>query len=62
MPWSAKAQQLLREQYAAVGAAGRAALGETVRALDEAGVRDGVAQLAQTFRARLGAVARHTDA
>ena len=28
MPWSAKAQELLRTQYAAVGAAGRAALAE----------------------------------
>jgi protein phosphatase len=41
MPWSAKAQQLLREQYAAVGAAGRAALAEAVNALDQAAARDG---------------------
>ena len=34
MPWSAKAQELLREQYAAVGAAARAGLGETVSALE----------------------------
>lgn len=33
MPWSAKAQELLRKQYAAVGAAARAALEETVRTL-----------------------------
>ena len=36
MPWSAKAQELLREQYAAVGAAARAGLGETVSALERA--------------------------
>ncbi len=30
MPWSAKAQDLLRQQYAAVGAAARAALAEVV--------------------------------
>jgi protein phosphatase len=33
MPWSAKAQELLRAQYAAVGAAGRAALPCAVQAL-----------------------------
>ena len=32
MPWSAKAQELLRGQYAAVGAAARAALAETIQA------------------------------
>lgn len=37
MPWSVKAQQLLQEQYAAVGAAGRAALAETVSLLEKAG-------------------------
>ena len=36
MPWSAKAQGLLRGQYAAVGAAARAALGETVAVLERA--------------------------
>ncbi|HEY8470777.1 MAG TPA: polynucleotide kinase-phosphatase [Longimicrobiales bacterium] len=34
MPWSAEAQELLRQQYAAVGAAGRAALAEAVSALE----------------------------
>jgi protein phosphatase len=33
MPWSAKAQELLRQQYAAVGAASRSALPQTVRTL-----------------------------
>jgi len=31
LPWSAKAGQLLREQYAAVGAAARAALDRAAR-------------------------------
>jgi protein phosphatase len=62
MPWSAKAQQLLREQYAAVGAAGRAALAESVTALAQASARDGTAELATTFQARLDDVARYTDA
>ena len=36
MPWSAKAMSLLREQYAAVGAAGRAALSVSVQNLQHA--------------------------
>src|SRR5205823_9556655 len=39
MPWSAKAQQLLRDQYAAVGAAARASLAQAVEALTEAEAR-----------------------
>src|SRR5262249_16870342 len=39
MPWSAKAQELLRQQYAAVGAASRAALAETLDALRRASAR-----------------------
>jgi protein phosphatase len=41
MPWSAKAQELLRSQYAAVGAAGRAALPKAVAALQQAADRLG---------------------
>jgi protein phosphatase len=36
MPWSAKAQELLQDQYAAVGVAARVGLGETVNALRQA--------------------------
>ncbi|MDQ3623635.1 MAG: polynucleotide kinase-phosphatase, partial [Verrucomicrobiota bacterium] len=36
MPWSAKAQELLRQQYAAVGAASRAALPQAAAALEQA--------------------------
>lgn len=36
MPWSAKAQELLRQQYAAVGAASRGALTEVVLTLEQA--------------------------
>ena len=39
MPWSAKAQELIRRQYAAVGAAAGAALGETTAVLDAASRR-----------------------
>ena len=37
MPWSAKAQALLREQYASTGAAATAGLGEAVALLEQAG-------------------------
>jgi protein phosphatase len=36
MPWSAKARQLLEAQYAPVGRAGRAALAEATKALEQA--------------------------
>jgi protein phosphatase len=36
LPWSAKAEQLLRDQYAAVGAAARASLPVAVSALEQA--------------------------
>jgi protein phosphatase len=39
MPWSAKAQELLRSQYAAVGAAGRASLPRAVAVLEQAAAR-----------------------
>jgi len=39
MPWSAKAQELLKQQYAAVGAASRAALAEAKVALQQAAER-----------------------
>jgi protein phosphatase len=41
MPWSAKAQQLLRQQYASVGAAAKASLAETVALLEQAASRQG---------------------
>jgi protein phosphatase len=39
MPWSVKAADLLRHQYAAVGAAARAALPQAARLLEEAAAR-----------------------
>jgi protein phosphatase len=40
MPWSAKAQELLRQQYAAVGAAAPATLSETVASLEHLAPRE----------------------
>ena len=58
MPWSAKAQELLRTQYAAVGAAGSASLPRAARALEETRARlDGedrvkIAEVEARFRLR----------
>ncbi|MEM9489531.1 MAG: polynucleotide kinase-phosphatase, partial [Myxococcota bacterium] len=56
MPWSLKAQELLRAQYAAVGSSARHALADAVAALDQAGQRDsGTAELLTKYRARAAA-------
>ena len=57
MPWSAKAQDLLKQQYAAVGSAGRAALAEVVPVLRRtaeryAGSDSGVPALLQQHERR----------
>ncbi|MCW2497832.1 polynucleotide kinase-phosphatase [Jatrophihabitans sp.] len=59
LPWSAKAEQLLRDQYAAVGAAARSSLPAAVAALDRAAASGlDVAGL----RARTAARAANADA
>ena len=64
MPWSAKAQELLRRQYAAVGAAARLGLTESVTALERAGGRiDGeIEALLERTHARADAAAHFVDA
>ncbi|MGI8573022.1 MAG: polynucleotide kinase-phosphatase [Solirubrobacteraceae bacterium] len=63
MPWSAKAQELLREQYAAVGAAAGAGLGETLSALERAAAAGiDVAALLDRFRQRADDAARFVEA
>ncbi|MBX3269829.1 MAG: polynucleotide kinase-phosphatase [Sandaracinaceae bacterium] len=54
LPWSAKAQSLLRGQYAAVAAAGRSGLGAAVEALRACASRDGgdASELLARFEAR----------
>lgn len=51
MPWSLKAVELLRTQYAAVGAAATAGLSEVVRSL-EAATERGAGDLLDRFRSR----------
>ncbi|WP_422928843.1 polynucleotide kinase-phosphatase [Singulisphaera sp. PoT] len=59
MPWSAKAEDLLRNQYASVGAAARAALPQVAEALSKAAARvdgperEGLVALENTYRGRL---------
>jgi protein phosphatase len=63
MPWSAKAQELLRSQYAAVGASARAALAEAEPLLRRAaGQTPEAAELARRYRARAEAADSFVEA
>ena len=63
MPWSAKAQELLRQQYAAVGAASRASLPDAVAALEQSAVAvSDIAPLLDRYRAREKATEKYTNA
>ena len=63
MPWSAKAQELLRTQYAATGAASHAALGEAVASLTQAAMRSPEAgALLERFTTRARAAEQYRDA
>jgi protein phosphatase len=63
LPWSAKAQQLIQQQYAAVGAAGRAALHHAVAALNMAADRGlDIAPLRDRVAGRETMVAQYVDA
>ncbi|HWF03587.1 MAG TPA: polynucleotide kinase-phosphatase [Candidatus Angelobacter sp.] len=54
MPWSAKAQELLRLQYAPAGAAARAALPDAIAALETSASHNAeIAPLAERYRQRL---------
>ena len=63
LPWSAKAMDLIRGQYAAVGAAARAGLNAAVAGLDRAAARGlDVAGLVANERARAHDVDRYAEA
>ncbi len=63
MPWSAKAQELLRQQYAAVGAASRAALPEAIAVLEQAkGNGLEVSGLLDAYRERKTMVDQYVEA
>lgn len=62
MPWSAKARELLRQQYAAVGAAAQASLSETLSFLECLASRNGDAlPLIERCKQRLEAANRYVD-
>ncbi len=63
MPWSAKAQELLKQQYAAVGAAASAALPPAVAALEQAASHtEGIGPLLDKYRARQEMAGQFVDA
>ena len=63
MPWSAKAQGLLRDQYAAVGTAAELGLPPTIAMLEQATTRGiDVSEMADRFSDRLARVERYRDA
>lgn len=68
MPWSAKAQELIRSQYAAVGAAGSSALPEVMSALSIAesrltgGEKNMISGLRERFEGKLAAVEQFVKA
>lgn len=63
MPWNAKAQSLVRDQYAPVGAAARLSLSAAIEATDRAAARGvPVQEVAESLRLRLSDVERYTAA
>jgi protein phosphatase len=62
MPWSAKAQELLRRQYAAVGSSANAAFREALGGLKKAAAEDPeIAALSQRVEERASLAARFVD-
>lgn len=62
MPWSAKAQELLRLQYAPTGAAARAGLPAAIAALTVASENPEIAALAEQYRQREAAADLYVEA
>jgi protein phosphatase len=63
MPWSAKAMELIRRQYAAVGATAHAGLAATVATLETAQSRGlDVASLLEKQRSRISSIDHYVDA
>src|SRR6267142_7167305 len=62
MPWSAKAQELLRQQYAPTGAAARAALPAAITALKAGAENPEIAALAEQYQQRQEAAGLYVKA
>ncbi len=63
MPWSVKAQALLKQQYAPVGTSARVALGEAVASLETTAERGvDVNRILENYHQRTEAVTKYTEA
>ena len=63
MPWSVKAQELLRQQYAPVGTSASVALGEAISAIETTAERGvDVNRLLEDYRQRAEAVSEYSNA
>ena len=62
MPWSVKARELLRDQYAAVGAAGRAAMSVALGSLSSASARGQATDLLEEFGRKRDAIEDYSQA
>jgi protein phosphatase len=62
MPWSAKAQELLRLQYATTGSAARAGLTAAVTALEAAAKQANIEDMVELFRQRKQAAELYVEA
>ncbi len=63
MPWSAKAQELVREQYAAVGPSDKASLDPTIEVLKQAEANGlGISDIVQKYQKRSEMALRYIDA
>ena len=63
MPWSVKAQELLRQQYAPVGTSARVALGEAVASLETTAERGvDVNRILENYRQRTEAATKYIEA
>ena len=63
LPWSAKAMELVRQQYAAVGASSRAALAESIKVLEQtANDNSAILPLLDRFRTRATMASQYVDA
>lgn len=63
MPWSAKAQHLLKNQYGAVGAAANAALGETITLMQTAALNGAdIGHLLEKYQTRQAQIEQYVNA
>lgn len=63
MPWSAKAIELVRQQFATVGASARAALAESVKVLEQVpATSEGIQPILENYQARVAMANQYVEA